>query len=158
MTLKIARCRRYRTGSREVASFHVPHEHRDAYAELIRQCKGFLVDVEFSTPRKERTTGKNSQNHTFNSMIAQIANETGNDFADVKTYVKRRAFRRGLPFLTRADGSVVYSMIDGEPLPMSEADMSTVECGWCIDEAMVTADDFGIKLREVSGWAAKESV
>jgi len=50
--------------------------------------------------------------------------------------------------MTNEKGEVVYSLIDGEPLPKSEADMDTVECGYCIDEAHQLAAEIEIKLKE----------
>ena len=80
--------------------------------------------------------------------MQQICTATGNDFHDVKLYLKRRCFKRGLRFATKADGSILYSLIDMEPLPISETEMTTEECAWCIDEAHELAAEYGIELRE----------
>jgi hypothetical protein len=140
------RTQRIKTGSRASVAFGIPAAHQAEYAELVRKHPDGPFDVEISIPKRPRTTGENSQNHALNGIIQKIAHETGNDFADVKLYVKRAAFGRGLPFLTRADGSVVCSIIDGEPLPISESDMSTVECGYCIDEATILASELGVYI------------
>jgi len=146
MKLKLARIQRIKTGSRAVVSFGIPKEHQADYAELVKLCSDGIMDVELSSPRKPRTTGEKSQNHNFNGTVQKIAHETGNDFADVKLYVKRAAFSRGLPFLRRPDGSIVLSIVDGQPLPISESDMSTIECGWCIDSAIMLAAEMGVYL------------
>jgi len=125
----------------------VPFEYVTACGEIIRTCtEGLTVTVE--KPRKSRTTGPRSQNTHFNGHIQQICMETGNEFDDVKMYIKRMAFKRGLPIKTRPDGSPVYSLVDGLPLPISEKEMSTIECGYCIDETHALAAEYGIELWE----------
>ncbi|MBU1081643.1 MAG: hypothetical protein KKB59_14270 [Spirochaetes bacterium] len=146
MKLKLSRITRIKSGTASIVSFQVPVERQAEYIALIKKCPDHLFDVEISTPHKPRTTGENSQNHALNGTIQQIAMDTGNDFTDVKLYVKRRAYARGLPFLTKPDGTIVLSLVDGQPMPISETDMSTVECGWCIDEAMILASELGIIL------------
>lgn len=118
--------------------------------EYIRQVKwsGVVAFVTLAKPKRLRSTGEKSANHHLNGHIGQISEETGNDFEDVKLYVKRKAMRRGLPAKTNNKGEIVYSLIDKEPLPMSEADMDVEQCGWCIDEAHQLADELGIRLRE----------
>jgi hypothetical protein len=146
MKVRIDKAVRLRTGSKATASFEIPAAYQPDYAELVRRSPDVLT-VEMSIPKKHRTTGSWSQSHHFNGHIQQIASETGNDFADLKLYVKRRAMAQGLPYLMH-DGKVVYSMIDGEPLPISESDMSTIECGWCIDACHILASELGIVLKE----------
>ena len=147
--MKVPRIHRRKTGSADVISFDLSIEYHEEYAELLRKCKkDDLYDLELTKPVKRRTTGDFSQSHHFNGHVAQIAEETGNDFDDVKLYVKRRAFRRGLPYMMRADNTPVISLIDGEPLPKSETQMTTVECGWCIDECHILAAELNVTLRE----------
>jgi hypothetical protein len=147
--MKVPRIHRRKTGSANVISFDLPVEYHAEYAGLVSKCKkDDLYDLELTKPVKRRTTGAFSQNHRANSHIAQICEETGNDFSDLKCFLKRRAFRRGLPFMTRKDGSIVYSLIDGEPMPISESKMTTVECGYFIDEINQFAAELGISLRE----------
>jgi hypothetical protein len=116
-------------------------------AEKAKKTRGGYLSFDADLPKKIRSTGEGSANHAFNGACQQIAESTGNDFPDVKLAAKRRAFRRGLPYLTRGNGDVVYSLADGEPLPMSEKDMSVEQCGWCIDEAVILAGELGINLR-----------
>jgi len=148
MKLTIRRVKRIHTGTASVLSLEIPGKYQPEYAAVVKKNQNDYFDIEFSNPRKPRTTGPDSQNHKFNGIIQQIAEDTGNDFADLKLFIKRRAFRRGLPYRTRPDGSVVYSLVDEEPLPISEADMSTIECSWCIEEAIILAGELGIILKE----------
>jgi hypothetical protein len=149
MDLKIARIHRIHTNSTKIASFEIPTWYQGEYADLVKKCaKDDLFDLILSPPKKIRTTGELSQNHHFNGHLAQICQETGNEFADVKLYVKRRAFKRGLSFMTKENGAVVYSLVDGEPLPVSETKMTTIECGYCIDECHELAAELGIRLIE----------
>lgn len=149
MKLTVPSARRIRTGARSLMTVQIPPEYEAGYAEIIRQCsKDDMIRLEISKPKKSRTTGERSQNHHINGHIQQICMETGNDFEDVKLAAKRRAFKRGLPYKTKPNGEVVYSMIDGEPVPVSEADMSTVEAGYLIDELHQIAAELDIVLRE----------
>lgn len=98
------------------------------------------VYVKLGKPRKPRTTGERSQNAHLNGHVQQIAAYTGDSFDDVKMYVKREAISLGYPYHTSTFGDVV---------PESEANASTVECGYLIDTAHRIASDMGIKLREM---------
>jgi hypothetical protein len=92
---------------------------------------------------KSRTTGPHSQNHHFNSHVAQVAKETGNDFDDVKIGVKARAIKRGYPEpRIRKAGGRTFEVWK------SESDCTTLECSWLIDEIHQIADELGITLRE----------
>ena len=97
---------------------------------------------------RPRTVGPRSQNHRFNGFISQICQGTGNEFHDIKLFVKRRAMRRGLPPMINEHGDIVYSKLDGEPLPKSEADMTVEECSWCIAETEQLASEENIHLVE----------
>ncbi len=105
--------------------------------------------ITLDLPHRPRTTGWKSQNHRFNGFISQFCESTGNDFADIKLFVKRRAMRKGLPPMTNASGNIVYSKVDGEPLPKSETDMSIEECSWCISEIEQLGAEMGIVFIEV---------
>lgn len=149
MKLEFRRIQRIKTGNRLTVAFEIPATREAEYAELILKGQpSDLYDVTISTLRRKRTTGWKSQNHRLNSHVMQIAKETGNDFGDVKQFVKRRAIARGLPLMTRPNGDIVYSLVDGEPLPMSESDMDTVQCGYVIDEINILAGELGITLIE----------
>ena len=100
--------------------------------------------------KRGRTTGPMSQNHRLNGFIGQFCDETGNDFADIKLFVKRRAMRRGLGPMLNSRGEIVYSKIDGEPLPKSESDMDVEECSWVIEEIQQLGAEEGIIFIEVS--------
>lgn len=142
---------RIKTGSRESICFSTMGSDMESLAKLLRDGiakSGDTYEVRIMLPRKHRSTGPKSQGNHFNGHVQQICDDTGNDFDQLKLYVKRLAFRRGLPFKTREDGSIVYSLVDGEPLPISESDMTSEQCGWCIDEAHQLAAEQNIILRE----------
>ena len=110
---------------------------------------GGYLTVTLQTPQRPRTTGERSQNHFINGAIQQICKETGNDFNDVKMYVKRKAFRRGYPMKRGENGNIIYSLIDGQPIPESEAKISTVEAGYLIEEIIQLAAELEIVLEGV---------
>lgn len=97
--------------------------------------------------KKARSTGEGSQNHHLNGHIQQICEETGNDFHDVKKYIKTQALKRGYPVRKDAEG---FEMVDiwGDPMPISETDSNTAECSMLIDEVHILASELGIVLRE----------
>lgn len=109
---------------------------------------GALYRVSFRRPVKPKSTGAHSQNAHFNGHVAQIAEETGNDFADVKMYIKKQAMRRGYPPMFSEDGDIVFSMNDGEPIPQSEKDATSDQANMLIEEAHVLAAELGILLKE----------
>lgn len=149
MKLELPHIQRLKTQQRRVVSFEIPAQHEAEYAELIQRGQpSDRFDLTIATPRKKRSTGYWSQNHHLNGHAMQIAKETGQDFDSVKLYAKRQAVTHGLPLKTKKDGSIVYSIADGNPVPISEADMDTIQCGWVIDELHILAAELGIILRE----------
>lgn len=126
-------------------TFFVPGALR-AYAASIESKKYYCVTV--TRPHRPRTTGPNSQNHRLNGFISQFCDSTGNDFEDIKLYLKRRAMRRGLPAKINEKNEIVYSKVDGEPIPISEKDMNTEQCGWVISEIEQLAAEYGVILQE----------
>lgn len=149
MKLELVRVERIRTGNDTVMAFSVPPSRRFDYRELVRKAQpSDRFDLVVSTPRKKRSTGFKSQNAHFNGHCQQISMETGQDFETVKLYVKRQAIPMGLPLKQRPDGEILYSIADGLPVPISETDMDTIQCGWCIDAAHLLAAELGIILRE----------
>lgn len=120
--------------------------HRVLMEKAESLCGGF-VTVKLDSPHRPRSTGPRSQNHRLNGFVSQFCNATGNDFEDIKLFVKRRAMRRGLP-PKNAGGKVIYSKVDGEPLPISEADMSVEQCGWVISEIEQLSAEEGVTLVE----------
>jgi len=149
MKLELTKAQRIKTGSDEVISFAVPKSLRFEYRELVK--KGLPADrfdLVVSTPRKKRSTGPWSQNHHLNGHAAQIARATGQDFETVKLYAKRQAIAQGLPLKIRPDGDVLMSLVDGQPVPISESEMDTIQCSWVIEELHVLAAELGIILQE----------
>ena len=129
-------------------TFQLLSDYREAFAILYQRVKGAVWELTAGKWYRSRTIGKDSQNHRLNGFVSQFCNATGNDFADIKLYVKRKAMRRGLPAKTGNNGEIIYSKVDGEPLPMSEADMDTVQCSWVIEEIQQLSAEEGIILKE----------
>ena len=148
MTLKLTRVQRLKTGTAGAVSFAIPPSLQFEYRELVKKAQpDDRFDVTISTPTKRRTTGWHSQNGHLNGHVMQISQETGQDFDAVKTFVKRAAIPRGLPVKMKGD-SILLSILDGQPVPISETDMDTVQCGMVIDEIHILAGELGITLRE----------
>jgi len=115
--------------------------------KVLRKHGGYAA-IEVKEPFRPRSTGPKSQNHRLNGFVSQFCEATGNDFDDIKLHVKRRAMRRGLPPKQNERGEILYSRVDGDPLPMSERDMSVEQCGWVIAEIEQLAAEEGITLVE----------
>jgi len=115
------------------------HDEVLQFKQLLDNKKVTQAYVKLGKPRKPRTTGDGSQSHHLNGHVQQIAEFTGDEFDDVKMEIKRRAIKRGYPFHTDSFGNAV---------PDSEANSSTVECGYLIDEAHEVAAFLNIKLKE----------
>lgn len=149
MEIKVLGIHRLKSGSPRIVSLEIPAVREAEYRALVVKAQpADRFDLVLSTPRHKRSTGPWSQGNHLNGHVFQIANETGQDFAAVKLYVKRAAIARGLPLKQKPNGDIVCSIVDGEPVPISEADMDTVQCGWVIDELHILAAELGIVLRE----------
>ena len=146
--MKLKHVSRVKTGSPLLVCFDIPTIQKDEYTRLVKGNIDGTWDVEIVKHRKRRSTGFRSASAHFNGHCQQIAEATGNDFADVKLYIKRQAVKRGLPLKTRPDGSMLLSLSDGEPVPISEADMDSLQCSWCIDEAHILAGELQVVLVE----------
>ncbi|MEN6296981.1 MAG: hypothetical protein ABFC92_03420 [Rectinema sp.] len=144
---KLPNASRIPTGTLEIASFSIPRIYQPEYRELVTLSPNRL-DLELSIHKKPRSTGPYSQGNHLNGHIRQICKETGNEFEDVKLYIKRAAMKRGLRWKTKPNGDIVYSLIDLEPMPISEVDMTSEECSWCIEETHILAAEYGIILIE----------
>jgi hypothetical protein len=107
-------------------------------AEALKASAGYF-QVELRKPGKPRTTGQGSQSHHINGHVAQIAQETGNDFDDVKNAAKHMALSRGYP----------YHTIAGQVVPYSETELNTEQAGHLIEALHQIAAELGIQLREV---------
>lgn len=133
----------------------IPDAYQMAFKNLLAFChknRGGYLRITLAPPFKRRSTGKNSQNHAINGFIQQICMMTGNDFDDAKIFLKRSAFKRGYPFKYDLNGDIVYSLNDGEPVPASETEISTIEAGYLIDEIKQFADENEITLIEKEEW------
>lgn len=122
---------------------HLPEMQR-----VFEQCSrdNRRVHVLVETEKKARTTGRFSQSHHLNGHIQQICTETGNDFSQVKEYIKSRAISRGYPQKTH-HGRPAFDLFD-RPIGISEADSTTEQCALLIEEAHMLASELGIVLRE----------
>lgn len=128
----------------------VPRAYREQLSRVYEQADrkdGGYINICISNVRRPRSTGWKSQNHAINGFIQQIANKTGEDFGVIKMYCKRMALSRGYPLMER-NGEIVYSRITGEAIPESEANISTVEAGYLIEEIHQLASELGITLEE----------
>jgi hypothetical protein len=122
---------------------------RAALHKILDKCEakyGGFVSVTFKVPYKKRTSGPNSQNSCIHGFAGIIAEYTGETLERVKFYAKRRAFRRGYPVKRDENGAVVFSPLDGEPLPASSADINTIEAGYLIEELQQIAAELGCIL------------
>jgi hypothetical protein len=149
MEIKVLGIQRIKTGSPRVVSLEIPAVREAEYRALVKKAQPLdRFDLVLSTMRKKRSTGPWSQNHHLNGHAMQIAQETGQSFDDVKLYAKRAAIPWGLPLKLKPNGDIVYSIVDGQPVPISETEMDTAQCGWVIEELHILAAEFGIVLRE----------
>ncbi len=96
-------------------------------------------DLGFGKHYDKRTTGDKSQSHKANGYIQQLCGVGGWDFDTLKYYLKRKSLRRGLRFTTDPDG---------EAVPISETEMSTVDIQPFIDEIEQFAAEREIWLYE----------
>ncbi len=84
--------------------------------EIMKYCmenRGGYVSFQLSPPRRPRSTGKGSQSAHFNGHCQQIAEATGQPFADVKKYLKMEALSMGYPMLKNDKGDFPGSMCNG---------------------------------------------
>ncbi len=105
------------------------------------------ITITIETPKKPRTIGAGSQSHHLNGHVQQLAMETGMPFDAVKMEIKHRAIKRGYPILYRPDGQASLDLW-GRPLGISEADCSTTECAYLIEECHELAAELGMVLIE----------
>lgn len=118
--------------------------------DLFKKCAvkhNYYCRVKFSTPKRLRSTGKNSQNAHLNGHIQQICEDTGNEFDLIKLAVKERAIDMGYPMLLDSNGNPKIGLY-GIRLAQSESDSSTEECKILIDAVHLIASEMGICLRE----------
>jgi len=101
---------------------------------------GGYVKLELSPPYKPRTTTVGGQNRHIWGHIQQIAQETGNELADVEEAIKERALKRGYPRK--------INQLTGRIKPASMTTINTVEAGYLIDELHQLAAELEITLDE----------
>ncbi len=108
----------------------------EAFAMLPKgKDEGYLC-VTLQKPGRKMTTGANSQGNCIHGWLAIIAQDTGNEVEDLKTYFKLKAVSRGYP--------VKYIMF--EPYPKSLTEVTTEEAGHLIDTIAQWASENGYRL------------
>lgn len=107
---------------------------------------GKRVHILVETEKRTRSTGEFSQSHHLNGHIQQICRETGNDFTQIKEYLKAQAISKGYP-QKEFHGRPMYDLYD-RPVGISEADSTTEQCALLIEEAHILASELGIVLME----------
>lgn len=121
---------------------------RTALRKELDKCENKFngyVSLTFSAPYPKRTSGIHSQNSCLHGYASCIADFTG-DYPEVILNVcKKRAFRQGYPAKKDEFGNVLIG-VDGEPIPESSAKVTTVECGYLIDELQILAGELGVIL------------
>lgn len=144
---------RYHTGRPDLLAFRVINPSQQIaiaqlvrYQEIERKRKSNFYHVRIKPPFKPRSTGKNSQCNRFNGGIQLICKDRGLDFDDLKMYIKRRALKRGYPFLRDENGNIVYSLLDGEPLPLPERYASIEDAILLNEELDQVATEMGVIL------------
>lgn len=138
------------TCARETLAVIAPREHKERLEKVLKiadERNGGFITVTIENVRKPRTTGDKSQNKHFNGHVQQISAETGNDFEVIKMEIKHRAITRGYPILYDENGKIRFDLW-GRAMGISEADCSTVECGYLIEEAHQLAAELDIVLIE----------
>lgn len=104
----------------------------------LASIKGTQVSVKVAKPFKPRTTGEKSQNNHAWSHCTEIARAMGMEVYEVEYIAKVRAIKRGYPVSTHL----------GLQVPKSQADISTEECAYLIEEYHMIAAENGVKLTE----------
>ena len=120
---------------------HLPVSIVDAVANKLQveEPEKYKMTFSIEKKRKPRTTGKRSQNHRINGHIQVICKDNGEDFYFMKEWLKYKAIRRGYPFDTAPDGTVI---------PWSESRIDTIQAGYLCDEINQFAAERGILLPE----------
>lgn len=99
------------------------------------------------TIKQIRSVGYRSQNHHVNGHCQQIAEETGNDFNDVKMHCKHAAVSMGYPILYNKKGNPMHDL-SGKVRGISESNASKEECAILIEAAHKLAAELNIALKE----------
>ncbi len=127
-------------------SFHTYLRSLFKHQEIDRRAPSKYYYLKIDTPRKPRTTGKESQNTHVNGHAQQIAMETGQPFEDVKKRAKQGGLTMGYPILQDENGPVLDFW--GEAQGISEADCSTEEAAILIEALHLLAAELEIDLIE----------
>ena len=136
------------TGDRHKISFSTVGKEEMIWsfiAAIEKKTNGYY-SVKIAKPHRPRSDG---QRKCFNGWIQFFCNETGNDFHQVKMYLKKKAISRGYPFQTDDAGRTMYD-IYGDVMPQSEALATVDQEKLLIEEMQQLADEYNIRLPERS--------
>jgi hypothetical protein len=104
--------------------------HKSLYREFVSNLdKDVIVEVSFSAVTAE---GTRQQVNKLHATIREISNYTGQDFEDVKLYVKQKA------------GFIIISSEGGDV--KSFGDMNRDELSACIQAAVTLGEQLGLSL------------
>jgi len=120
-------------------TFRIPDGYQIHVDSIGEKCKGYMM-VKFGKPRKPRTIGEGSQNNLAWKLCTEISRSLGIELYEVEYIAKVRAIKRGYP--------VVLTL--GIPVPKSQADIDTVECGYLIDEYLMIAAENGVNINNIT--------
>lgn len=129
-------------------TIEVPSRVYETVKRIVTKPENDKIQIRIGDKHKPRSTGIYSQNAHLNGHIQQICEETGNDFQDVKMYVKSQALKMGYPFAENSKGEKITSMLTGEFIPQSESEASSAECAILIECVHILAGELGIILKE----------
>jgi phosphatidate phosphatase APP1 len=138
--------KRKQTGDRNILAFDIS-KHKEIVWSFVKQVSKKHNDyylVRIMTPQKSRT---DNQRKCLNGWIQFFCTETGNDFYQVKMYVKKKAISRGYPMKTDDEGNWIKDLY-GDYLPQSEAEATVEQSNLLIEEMQQLAAEYSIKLPE----------
>ncbi len=131
----------YRVTQKDGAVFVALKIPPDRWAGLsfeLSSIKGNQISAKIAKPFKPRTTGEKSQNNHAWGHCVEIARALAMEVYEVEYIAKVRAIKRGYPVSTHL----------GLAVPKSQADISTEECAYLIEEYHMIAAENGVTLTE----------
>lgn len=134
------------TGSKNKIAFSIARKENIVWSFITameKKTNGYYL-VKIAKPQRPRSDG---QRKCFNGWIQFFCNETGNDFHQVKMYLKKKAISRGYPIMKDNTGRIQYD-IYGDIMPQSEALATVDQEKLLIEEMCQLADEYNIRLPE----------
>lgn len=120
---------------------YIPPAYFDAVLDLSEKADtkaGGYLSITLELPKRPRSTGPESQNNRANGFIRQIANATGNGFAEVEAACKLAALDEGYPVVKAC----------GQYVAKSQSELTVEECAKFIATIERIAAEMGIHLEE----------